>query len=333
MATTKTVFYKGNPVQGSTIADFYQRLNVLRGLGNLGNLTVFNPAGQNIKPSDISSVQTNIINTKNALSFLSSVNISSFTPTTPTSGTLISAGTNVAKIEKEIGTLESACFTFKNGNRSTFFGNNATANTYCSTFCQTIHSTVRASVHNSFCSAVNTTHKSGFCSTVNSSFFSSVTSHSAKHITFNGTHHGTFHSSVRSSGKSYHYWLFHSGNGFCSAGKQDYKSQHNSSHYKTNGTKTSHHSSYKGSHHAGFFSSVKNAANFGTFHQANYTPNFATNQLFCVTNHGTFFQTVKSNHCTAFKNTNLSVVHTNNFAFNVNFKTNHSTFRVEFIDF
>lgn len=333
MATTKTVFYRGTSVKGSTIADFYNRLNVLRGLGGLGSLTVFNPVGQNIKPSDISTVQNNVINTKNALSFLSSVNISSFTPTTPTSGTFISAGTNVAKIEKEIGILESACFTFKNGNRSTFFGSNATTNTYCSTFCQTIHSTVRSAVHYSFCSSVNTTHRSGFCSTVHSSFFSSVTSHSAKHITFKGTHHGTFNSSVRSSGKSYHYWLFHSGNGFCSAGKQDFKSSHNSSHYKTNGTKTSHHSAFKGSHHAGFFSSVKNAANFGTFNKTNYTPNFSTNQLFCVTNYGTFFQTVKSNHCTAFKNTNLSTVHTNNFAFNVNFKTNHSTFKVEFIDF
>lgn len=324
----KTVFYKDRPIQGNTIADFYSRLNALRALGGLSAYTVFNPSGSKTVGTDVSTTQSKILETKNALSFLSSINISSFTPTTPTAGSIMIATSNIAKEEKEIGILESACFTFRSGNRSTFHGNNFTQDVnknICATFhssnnstfhsakCSTVHGTFHAT-HGAKCTTVHSGNNVTFhsangaqCATVHATF--NVTNHANKHATFhsqktatahssfNKAKHGTFNSSNRKSGKDHHYWLFHASNSFCSAGKQTNKTSHNTKHYTSNGHTT--------------FHSAKKSTVHGTF--------FSTNG--CVTNFAAKCATVHSNKNVTFHSAKTAICSAHNAAKNAAFHT------------
>lgn len=286
----KTVFYKDLKINASTISNLYTRLNALRSLGGKTALTVVNPVDDKIVPSIVSNLQTQVLNTKNALTFLSSVNISSFTPTTPTAGTKIVATQNIAKIEKEVGLLESACFTFNSGFRGTHHGSNFTSS-----------ADVVKTTHGTHHSSKNGTHHASHCSTV----------HSSKRGTRFAEKNVTFNSGNRSSGKDHHYWLFHSGNSFCSGGKQTNKGSHNTSHYVSFGKVT---------HHA-----PHNATNFGT--------RFATVGATNTTHHANKDTTVHASVNTTVHSSKNVNVFTTNFNHAVAFKANHGTFKVEGLDF
>lgn len=325
----KTVFYKDRPISSSTITDFYTRLNVLRSLGGLGGYTVFNPQGSALSPSNVTDIQDKVLATRNALSFLNSISLNA--PTTPSSGVVVKAPTNIAKVEKEIGTLESACFTFKGGNRSTFFGTNAGPNTFIFN-CPTVKTNRCDSVCGFHCGNVNGTHRQTFCGPNNTSFFSAVTNHSSRHGTFKASVNATFNSSNRTDGRDHTYWLYHSPNAIKSAGKQTVKSGHNRSNFKTFGNKAVH-SSNKTGVHSSFKSSVKCAANNSAFQGANFAPNFSTVQFFCFTNRGTVNETVNASVCSSVHSSFFQTVHSQNWNFTINYRVNHGVFRVEGIDF
>jgi hypothetical protein len=97
----KNVNLVGTKIMASTIADFYNRLNALRSL-NGGTSTVGFSApsyGSLVTPEVINQAKDAVLATKTALSFLATVNISTHTPTIPSTGELIEAKTTAHPIE------------------------------------------------------------------------------------------------------------------------------------------------------------------------------------------------------------------------------------------
>jgi hypothetical protein len=117
----KTVSYKNKVISASVVDDFYARLNALRTLDSVATLTVPTTNDTSITTSQIASLYSAVLSTKNAVSFLKNVSLShSFAGLS--AGTTISAPKSVSIIEYNIGQLENACKAFFSTNKSGYKG-------------------------------------------------------------------------------------------------------------------------------------------------------------------------------------------------------------------
>lgn len=340
----KTVDFTGKKILSSQIADFYTRLNNLRSL-NGGTTTVAFSApsvGSVTTPTTIVQAKEAVLQTKSALSFLASVNISSWEPEVPQEETLIEAKKTVAPIEWQVGQLESACFTNFTTNRSGVNVSNftnfnltpvASFTSVKESHCPSVGSCVaqKTANHTSNCGnylpAQFVSVNNGFgCFAVHNANFVFV--HVPNFISW--THFYLVHSSHRAHVKT-------SQNQNCAT----YGTNFNGTHYVTNNS--AHRVSVRSSNHDTNFT-----AQFITMFSPNVCNTVNSNVCYAqfsaqyVTQHGTFFA---SNCSSVFTNFGCSTVHTSvkstnknsncvgnnssNFSSNAaTFFANHSSFTV-----
>ena len=271
----KTITYKNKIVSASLIYDFYNRLNILRAQDGLSSLTIPSVKDDTTLTSQMASLYSAVLSTKNAVSFLKNVELS-YSFSGISSGDIMFGPDSVSIVEHNIGQMENACKAFFSTNKSGYNGDaNFTAN----------HATNFGTNQNVF---TNATHNVPFCASNNVPFF--VVGNSGyclgfNHgVTNNGSfqpNHGTGGSSTRGDCRRFSFFARKSNWGFCPNGFNGCDFVRNCTNY----------SGFFGSNFNGFFS-----ANFNGF----FSPNFTTNNVpVCSTVNSGHFSTVYETNNTA----------------------------------
>lgn len=308
----KTVDFNNTNINASTIQDFYQRLNALgtldHGEGDPVHWSVpysYPQRGEAPLHDTIAEAYQAVMSTKSALSFLSSVDISTYTPTIPAANDSI-LKSNVAAIEWQIGQLENACYTNFTTNRATVKTANFSGNSIQSSSCSSAFYTSYGSFSSYFSSNYN-----GFFSSYNSSFFTFSGNNGSNFTTYYGSswftsykHFSGYHTSVNTNSNS----SFNSGffsNYFGSykssfTGNSSFRGSNDTSNrtsffnftsYFNSNNGSSYFSSYRGSYHTGYkgtFNSAENSSYFNARKTVNFTTDFSNYAATFFANHGTF---------------------------------------------
>lgn len=120
------IVYTGQPIQASTIKDYYDRLDAIRtwngrysAISNRGSVG----AGVKITSAQImNEIFESVVNTKNTVSFVNGVSI--LVPVGVTQGSSAIGKRSMAQIEKSIGMMEQACREHFSGHRGGFNSSN-----------------------------------------------------------------------------------------------------------------------------------------------------------------------------------------------------------------
>lgn len=188
------IVYTGNPIQASTIDDYYNRLNAIRtwnnrysAISNRGSVG----AGVKITSAQImNEIFKSVTDTKSTVSFLNSVVI--LVPTGASQGNSAVGKTSLAQIEKSIGIMEQACREHFSSNRSGFNSGNFNIFGSFSSNRSGFNGTNRGANNNSFLIIGNNAFRSGYQNGNRSGFCN------ANRSGYNGTFRSGFNDSNRS---------------------------------------------------------------------------------------------------------------------------------------
>ena len=243
------IVYTGQPIQASTINDYYNRLDAIRtwngrysAISNRGSVG----SGVRITSAQImNEIFKNVVDTKNTVSFVSGVSI--LTPIGVSQGTSAIGKKSMAQIEKSIGMMEQACREHFSSNRGGFNSSNYGVFGSFSSNRSGHNGPHRASNDTSFNVIGNNSNRSGYNGGHRSGYFASNKSsnndsnRSGYNNAFRNGHHNTFN-----SGFFHSKWATNNGSDFSSFGSNSSKFSkvHNGNHSGFKTGKYHHHFSY-----------------------------------------------------------------------------------------
>lgn len=243
------IVYTGQPIQASTINDYYNRLDAIRtwngrysAISNRGSVG----SGVRITSAQImNEIFKNVVDTKNTVSFVSGVSI--LTPIGVSQGTSAIGKKSMAQIEKSIGMMEQACREHFSGNRGGFNSSNYGIFGSFSSNRSGHNGAHRTSNDTSFNVIGNNSNRSGYNGGHRSGYFASNKSsnngsnRSGYNNAFRNGHHNTFNSGFFSTK-----WATNNDSNFNSFGNNSSKFSevHNGNHSGFQTGKYHHHYSY-----------------------------------------------------------------------------------------
>lgn len=120
------IVYTGQPIQASTIKDYYDRLNAIRTWnGRYSAISNRGSVGFGVKITSaqiMNEIFESVVNTKNTVSFVNGVSI--LVPVGVTQGSSAIGKRSMAQIEKSIGMMEQACREHFSSHRGGFNSSN-----------------------------------------------------------------------------------------------------------------------------------------------------------------------------------------------------------------
>lgn len=120
------IVYTGQPIQASTIKDYYDRLDAIRTWnGRYSAISNRGSVGFGVKITSaqiMNEIFESVVNTKNTVSFVNGVSI--LVPVGVTQGSSAIGKRSMAQIEKSIGMMEQACREHFSSNRGGFNSSN-----------------------------------------------------------------------------------------------------------------------------------------------------------------------------------------------------------------
>lgn len=243
------IVYTGQPIQASTINDYYNRLNAIRtwngrysAISNRGSVG----AGVKITSAQImNEIFKSVVDTKDTVSFVNGVSI--LVPVGVSQGTSAIGKKSMAQIEKSIGMMEQACrehfssyrggfnssdhgaFGSFSANRSGHYGVHRTSN----------NTSFNVIGHDSNRSGYNNSHRSSYFASNRSS--NNKSNRSGYNNAFKSGHHHTFNSGFFSTK-----WASNNGSDFNAFGNNsaNFSKVHNGNHSGFQTGKYHHHYSY-----------------------------------------------------------------------------------------
>lgn len=243
------IVYTGQPIQASTINDYYNRLDAIRtwngrysAISNRGSVG----SGVRITSAQImNEIFKNVVDTKNTVSFVSGVSI--LTPIGVSQGTSAIGKKSMAQIEKSIGMMEQACREHFSSNRGGFNSSNYGVFGSFSSNRSGHNGAHRTSNDTSFNVIGNNSNRSGYNGGHRSGYFASNKSsnngsnRSGYNNAFRNGHHNTFNSGFFSTK-----WASNNGSDFSSFGSNSSKFSkvHNGNHSGFQTGQYHHHFSY-----------------------------------------------------------------------------------------
>lgn len=243
------IVYTGQPIQASTINDYYNRLNAIRtwngrysAISNRGSVG----AGVKITSAQImNEIFKSVVDTKNTVSFVNDVSI--LVPVGVSQGTSAIGKKSMAQIEKSIGMMEQACRDHFSSYRGGFNSSDHGAFGSFSANRSGHNGVHRTSNNTSFNVIGYDSNRSGYFNGHRSSYFASNRSsnngsnRSGYNNAFRSGHHHTFNSGFFSTK-----WASNNGSDFNSFGNNsaNFSKVHNGNHSGFQTGKYHHHYSY-----------------------------------------------------------------------------------------
>lgn len=243
------IVYTGQPIQASTINDYYNRLDAIRtwngrysAISNRGSVG----SGVRITSAQImNEIFKNVVDTKNTVSFVSGVSI--LTPIGVSQGTSAIGKQSMAQIEKSIGMMEQACREHFSGNRGGFNSSNYSIFGSFSSNRSGHNGVNRTSNDTSFNVIGNNSNRSGYNGGHRSGYFASNKSsnNGSNRSGYNNTFRNGYHQAFN-SGFFNAKWGNNNGSNFSSFGsnKSNFSNVHNGNHSGFRTGKYHHHYSY-----------------------------------------------------------------------------------------
>lgn len=243
------IVYTGQPIQASTINDYYNRLDAIRtwngrysAISNRGSVG----GGVRITSAQImNEIFKSVVDTKNTVSFVNGVSI--LVPVGVSQGTSAIGKKSMAQIEKSIGMMEQACREHFSNHRGGFNSSNYDVFGSFSSNRSGHNGVHRTSNDTSFNVIGNSGHRSGYFGSNRNGYFganrssNNASNRSGYNNAFRSGHHHAFNSGFFSTK-----WDTNNGADFNSFGSNSSKFSkvHNSNHSGFQTGKYHHHYSY-----------------------------------------------------------------------------------------
>lgn len=243
------IVYTGQPIQASTINDYYNRLDAIRTWnGRYSAISNRGSVGRGVRITSaqiMNEIFKNVVDTKNTVSFVSGISI--LTPIGVSQGTSAIGKKSMAQIEKSIGMMEQACRAHFSSNRGGFNSSNYGVFGSFSSNRSGHNGAHRTSNDTSFNVIGNNSNRSGYNGGHRSGYFASnkssnnASNRSGYNNAFRNGHHNAFNSGFFSSK-----WATNNGSDFSSFGSNSSKFSkvHNGNHSGFKTGKYHHHFSY-----------------------------------------------------------------------------------------
>lgn len=243
------IVYTGQPIQASTIKDYYNRLDAIRtwngrysAISNRGSVG----AGVRITSAQImNEIFKSVVDTKNTVSFVNGVSI--LVPIGVTQGSSAIGKKSMAQIEKSIGMMEQACREHFSSHRGGFNSSNYGVFGSFSSNRSGHNGANRTSNDTTFNVIGNSGHRSGYFGSNRNGYFganrssNNASNRSGYNNAFRSGHHHTFNSGFCSTK-----WATNNGSDFNAFGNNsaNFSKVHNGKHSGFQTGKYHHHYSY-----------------------------------------------------------------------------------------
>lgn len=243
------IIYTGQPIQASTINDYYNRLDAIRtwngrysAISNRGSVG----GGVRITSAQImNEIFKSVVDTKNTVSFVNGVSI--LVPVGVTQGSSAIGKKSMAQIEKSIGMMEQACREHFSSHRGGFNSSNYGVFGSFSSNRSGHNGANRTSNDTTFNVIGNSGHRSGYFGSNRNGYFganrssNNASNRSGYNNAFRSGHHHTFNSGFFSTK-----WATNNGSDFNAFGNNsaNFSKVHNGNHSGFQTGKYHHHYSY-----------------------------------------------------------------------------------------